>query len=235
MVLLVLLGVMLFALVRRTETPEPQPQTVAKKDVVEPQSEPPPFTQQDFMRRLQEVLLGIEPKDYKREIVECRWEEAIDQTLTNGVQVVKVWLNDRIVKIEDRVDVTVPTQLYVVGPGTLDVDLSGTTNVAVRLLNRSVLLNRTEHPYPESGIRYSLFDDSYLNFVNLTMPEERNLENIETDRDYPLMDWGGPLTYREAQINRFNILESRRRREAEERQGLRQLDDSGAWNEAIGF
>ena len=235
MVLLVLLGVMLFALVRRTETPEPQPQTVAEKDVVEPQPEPPPFMQQDFMRRLQEVLLGIEPEDYKRETVECRWEEAIDQTLTNGVLVVKVWLNDRIVKIEDCVDVTGPTQLYVVGPGTLDVDLSGTTNVAVKLLNRSVLLNRTEHPYPESGIRYSLFDDSYLNFVNLTMPEERNLENIETDRDYPLMDWGGPLTYREAQINRFNILESRRRREAEERQGLRQLDDSGAWNEAIGF
>jgi len=57
----------------------------------------------------------------------------------------------------------------IVGPGTFDADISGPTNVTLRLKN-CVLLNRTKCPFPKNGIRYVLEDGVYLNFIN--MPQE---------------------------------------------------------------
>jgi serine/threonine protein kinase len=54
----------------------------------------------------------------------------------------------------------------IVGPGRLDADLSGPSNVVVRLKD-CILNNMTEVPYPQNGIRYVLEGGVYLNFARL--------------------------------------------------------------------
>lgn len=224
----------LFVFANRPEETE-RNSVVAGEEGTNTQVEAVRANQRDFMRRMQEAMLGIEPEGYKREAVGCRWEDVADRTLTNGVQVVKVWLNDRIVKITDKVSITQPTQLYVVGPGTLDVDISGTSGVSVKILNKAVLLNRTKMPYPESGIKYSICNESYLNFVNLKMPKEKTLKNISVDSELIMFDWGGPETYREAQIKRFNLMKERDCSEERCRQQSRRLERFGIRDESKGF
>ena len=59
-----------------------------------------------------------------------------------------------------------PGEYRVVGPGRLDADLSGPSNVVVRLKD-CILNNMTEVPYPQNGIRYVLEGGVYLNFARL--------------------------------------------------------------------
>ena len=54
----------------------------------------------------------------------------------------------------------------IVGPGRLDADLSGPSNVVVRLKD-CILNNMTEVPYPQNGIHYVLEGGAYLNFARL--------------------------------------------------------------------
>ena len=54
----------------------------------------------------------------------------------------------------------------IVGPGRLDADISGPTNVIVRLSN-CILNNMTGVPYPQNGIHYVLEGGAYLNFARL--------------------------------------------------------------------
>ena len=53
----------------------------------------------------------------------------------------------------------------VTGPGTLDADISGSTN-SLLILKNCVLVNRTTQTYPKNGVRYRLDNGVYLNFIN---------------------------------------------------------------------
>ena len=59
-----------------------------------------------------------------------------------------------------------PGEYRIVGPGRLDADLSGPSNVVVRLKD-CILNNMTEVRYPQNGIRYVLEGGVYLNFPRL--------------------------------------------------------------------
>ena len=59
-----------------------------------------------------------------------------------------------------------PGEYRIVGPGRLDADLSGPSNVVVRLKD-CILNNMTEVRYPQNGIRYVLEGGVYLNFARL--------------------------------------------------------------------
>ena len=65
-----------------------------------------------------------------------------------------------------------PGEYRIIGPGRLDVDLSGPSNAVVRLKD-CVLNNTTSVPYPQNGIHYVFEGGAYLNFVNL----DRNIEH----------------------------------------------------------
>lgn len=166
---------------------------------------------------MKEEMLGIERRDYRREVIDSTWEDAAEATVVNGCRILKVRLQDRIVKVRDRVEVAGPARIYVIGPGSLDVDLSGGTNVCVEILNRGVLHNLTTRSYPESGIRYSIRDESYLNFVNLDWPTGRSLSCITVENEMSMIDYGGPTVYREAQIKHFKSLEKAMREDEEKR------------------
>ncbi len=89
-----------------------------------------------------------------------------------------------------------PGEYRIIGPGRLDVDLSGPSNAVVRLKD-CVLNNTTSVPYPQNGIHYVFEGGAYLNFVNLD-------RNIETRR-YTQSDgntrnalrFRGPMTLKE--------------------------------------
>lgn len=159
------------------------------------------------MRQIQEALLGIEGRAYRREKIESSLREAAETTETNGCKVLKVRLKDRIIKVPGQIDMSGPTCMYVIGPGTLDMDLGGSTNVTVKILNRGVLLNRSVRAYPDSGIRYVINDGCYLNFVNQDWPRGERLSHVSFGGEMAMLDYGGPTTYRDAQLEHFKSLE----------------------------
>ena len=63
----------------------------------------------------------------------------------------------------------------VIGPGTLDADISGPTNTVLQLRN-CVLLNRTKTSPGSAGINYVLDGGAYLNFTELPATEAMKLE-----------------------------------------------------------
>ena len=164
---------------------------------------------QAFMRQIQEAFLDIEDRNHRRETVETSWREAAETAETaeaNGFRILKVRLDDRILKVSGRVDVQEPARIHVFGPGTLDVDLAGGADVTVKIHNRGVLLNRSVRAYPDSGIRYDVGDGCYLNFVNQDWPKEGNLSHITVGGETAMLDYGGPTTYRDAQIKYYKSL-----------------------------
>ena len=89
-----------------------------------------------------------------------------------------------------------PGEYRIVGPGRLDVDLSGPSNAVVRLKD-CVLNNMTDVPYPQNGIHYVLEGGAYLNFANL----DRNIESrryIQSDgKTRNALRFRGPMTLKE--------------------------------------
>ena len=89
-----------------------------------------------------------------------------------------------------------PGEYRIVGPGRLDADLSGPSNVVVRLKD-CVLNNTTSVPYPQNGIHYVFEGGAYLNFVNL----DRNIEHrryIHSDgKSRNALRFRGPMTFKE--------------------------------------
>ena len=75
-------------------------------------------------------------------------------------------LNGRTVKYAEPIVLESNRTYRIVGPGRIDVDVSGPTN-AVLILKKCVFINRTTMPYPQNGVRYRLDDGVYLNFINL--------------------------------------------------------------------
>lgn len=93
----------------------------------------------------------------------------------------------------------------VVGPGTLDAEISGPTNALLRLKNCAVI-NRTKMLYPENGLQYSLEDGVYLNFVNIKKAPLDLCRSFLGKYDGAFNDvrFGGPLTVKEVNELRFN-------------------------------
>ena len=79
------------------------------------------------------------------------------------------------------------------------------------------MLNRTTRSYPESGIRYSIRDESYLNFVNLDWPKGGFSPRVTVEKEMSMLDYRGPTVYRDAQIKRFKFLEKTMREDEEKR------------------
>ncbi len=89
-----------------------------------------------------------------------------------------------------------PGEYRIIGPGRLDVDLSGPSNAVVRLKD-CVLNNTTSVPYPQNGIHYVFEGGAYLNFVNL----DKNIEHrryIHSDgKSRNALRFRGPMTFKE--------------------------------------
>ena len=89
-----------------------------------------------------------------------------------------------------------PGEYRIIGPGRIDVDLSGPSNAVVRLKD-CVLNNTTSVPYPQNGIHYVFEGGAYLNFVNL----DRNIEHrryIHSDgKSRNALRFRGPTTFKE--------------------------------------
>ena len=131
------------------------------------------------------------------------WHELGDTIVTNGMKVTKIRLNRRTLKVEDSVVLDGRHNVYIVGPGLLDADISGTAEVSVHLSRNAALLNRTRIEYPRSAIMYALSGESYINFVNLKPPSDKTIRNVAGDMSDVIVGFGGPLSYREARENEF--------------------------------
>ena len=60
-----------------------------------------------------------------------------------------------------------PGRTYrVIGPGTLDADISGPGSTTLWMTN-CVVLNRARAIYPDVKLKYHLADGVYLNFINI--------------------------------------------------------------------
>ena len=102
---------------------------------------------------------------------------------------------------KDTLSFTKPIQLKsgeyrIIGPGRIDVALSGPSNAVVRLKD-CVLNNTTSVPYPQNGLHYALEGGAYLNFVNL----DRNIEHrryIHSDgKSRNALRFRGPMSFKE--------------------------------------
>jgi len=105
-------------------------------------------------------------------------------------------LNGQIRIIPNPIVLEARQEYEVVGPGTLDADVSGPTNATLRLKN-CVLLNRTKRTFPENGIQYVLENGVYLNFINLPrepMGLRRRDYLAPYDGAYNEVRFGGPDT-----------------------------------------
>lgn len=130
------------------------------------------------------------------------WHELGDTIVTNGMKVTKIRLNRRTLKVKDPVVLDGRHNVYIVGPGLLDADISGSAEVSVHLSRNATLLNRTRIEYPRSAIMYALRGESYINFVNLKEPSDKTIYNVEGDTDV-IVRFGGPLSYREVREGEF--------------------------------
>ena len=138
------------------------------------------------------------------------WNELGDTIVTNGLKVTKISLQRRTLKVEDPVALDGRHNVYIVGPGLLDADISGSAEVAVHLAGNAAFLNRTRIECPKSAMMYFLRGESYVNFVNLKQPSDKTISNIVAeDLSDVIVRFGGPLSYREAREDEF-----RRKREA---------------------
>ena len=132
------------------------------------------------------------------------WHELGDTIVTNGIKVTKIVLNRRTLKVEDPVVLDGRHNVYIVGPGLLDADISGTSEVSVHLARNAAFLNRTRIEYPKSAVRYFLRGESYINFVNLKEPSDMTICNIVAeDMSDVIVRFGGPLSYREVREDGF--------------------------------
>ncbi len=90
---------------------------------------------------------------------------AVVRRMTNRVEGVVVHLAAKTNVFAGPIHLK-PGEYRIVGPGRLDADLSGPSNVVVRLKD-CILNNMTEVRYPQNGIRYVLEGGVYLNFARL--------------------------------------------------------------------
>jgi len=117
--------------------------------------------------------------------------------ITNVVEGITVHLSTNVVAFSKPIVFT-SGEYRIMGPGRLDADISGPTNVVMRLQD-CVVNNMTTLPYPKNGIRYILEGGAYLNFARLKRgdPLRRNIKF--SDRAGDALEFSGPLTREELQ------------------------------------
>ena len=132
----------------------------------------------------------------------CRWRslgrvvETVDggETVVNLAQATNVFVYP--FRLKDG-------KYRIVGPGILEANLIGSSNVFVHL-SRCVVLNTTQTRPPENAIRYYVDDGVYLNFTGLERTEAI-LKNIQMhDAAYSTLRFKGPRTLRELETERYN-------------------------------
>ena len=111
---------------------------------------------------------------------------------------------------------------YIVGPGTLDADVTGTaTNKLTNVrLDRCVLLNRTRKPAEQVAIRYCFGGGAYLNFIDQD-PDQSLLRFAQRyaegfDAQFNAVEFGGPPTVNGLKENRQAEIDAKLLRDAEE-------------------
>ena len=119
--------------------------------------------------------------------------------VTNVVEGTIINLQKRTLSFKDPIELA-PGEYRIIGPGRLDVALSGPSNAVVRLKD-CVLNNMTTIRHPKNRISYVMEGGAYLNFVNLdaTSQMRRSVrcgEECEGGNDFAV-EFRGPLTFKE--------------------------------------
>ncbi len=158
---------------------------------------------------IESVTTRYEPLDERHP----RYPARIVRHVTNSTEGVILHLSRKTVSFARPIRLK-PGEYRIVGPGRLDADISGSSNVVVRLKN-CVFNNMTRLPYPRNGIRYELEGGAYLNFAN-QKNAYRGHKFIHSDSDAPNeVRFRGPLTVKELNEERNRefekiLLESRK-------------------------
>ncbi len=125
-------------------------------------------------------------------------------TRTNTVDGVVIRLNGKAVSFAKPISLE-PGEYRIIGPGRLDVALSGPSNAVVRLKN-CVLNNMTTVQHPKNRISYVMEGGAYLNFANLDESSQMRKsvslsEACQGGNDYAV-EFRGPLAFKELNRNR---------------------------------
>ena len=140
---------------------------------------------------IESVTTRYEPLDERHP----RYPARIVRHVTNSTEGVILHLSRKTVSFARPIRLK-PGEYRIIGPGRLDADISGSSNVVVRLKN-CVFNNMTRLPYPRNGIRYELEGGAYLNFAN-QKNAYRGHKFIHLDSDAPNeVRFRGPLTVKE--------------------------------------
>ena len=101
--------------------------------------------------------------------------------------------------LSGEIKLTGKRRVEIVGPGHLTASMTGTREVSLELSEQATLVNLTTVPYPESGMKYVLRGDCYLNFKNLDPPQDHDIKNIWVDdlsgNGIPSFRFRGPDSY----------------------------------------
>ena len=158
---------------------------------------------------IESVTTRYEPLDERHP----KYPARIVRHVTNSTEGVILHLSRKTISFARPIRLK-PGEYRIVGPGRLDADISGSSNVVVRLKN-CVFNNMTRLPYPRNGIRYELEGGAYLNFAN-QKNAYRGHKFIHSDSDAPNeVRFRGPLTVKELNEERNRefekiLLESRK-------------------------
>ena len=137
----------------------------------------------------------------------------IVRQVTNSTEGVILHLSRKTVSFARPIQLK-PGEYRIIGPGRMDADISGSSNVVVRLKN-CVFNNMTRLQYPQNGIRYELEGGAYLNFANQKNAYKGH-KFIHSDSDAPNeVRFRGPLSVKELNEERNRefekiLLESRK-------------------------
>ena len=145
--------------------------------------------------------------------------------VANVVEGTIIDLRKRTLSFKDPIELA-PGEYRIIGPGRLDVALSGPSNAVVRLKN-CVLNNMTTIQHPKNRISYVMEGGAYLNFANLDESSQMRKsvslsEACQGGNDYAV-EFRGPLAFKELNRNRQEERDSTLREEIDRvnRDGLK--------------
>ena len=119
--------------------------------------------------------------------------------VANVVEGTIIDLRKRTLSFKDPIELA-PGEYRIIGPGRLDVALSGPSNAVVRLKN-CALNNMTTVRHPKNRISYVMEGGAYLNFANLDESSQMRKsvsldEECKGGNDYAV-EFRGPLAFKE--------------------------------------
>lgn len=149
--------------------------------------------------------------------------------VTNAIPVTLVRLGGQTQAFKYPIALPPDRDWWIGGPGTLDVDLTGTdTGRCTRIwLDHCVLLNRTLKAPKDAALHYRFRDQVYLNFIEQDASAGWALKSLLHDymedfssglmrRVRNALEIGGPATVKELNRKKFDEMDAQLRRFAEE-------------------